>query len=252
MNHSFLAYTVFIILFITSSCGKEKTTNPVAETKNGNLSFSFKYVFNNEVWKLGSTVVQQKTNDTLTFTTFKFYISNIKLKNADGTWWIQPESYYLVDASSSSTFTVKNVPTGNYVAMEYTMGVDSLRNVSGAQNGDLSLTKGMYWDWNSGYIMLKAEGRSPQSPTGTFAIHPGGFFGENNIVTVKNANFEGKDLVIASDKNSTIKMVADPSALWYTPTSVKDRSTVHEPGSDAKQVANDFYTHGITFGGIVE
>lgn len=141
----------------------------------------------NTAFQLNTQYVHSSTGDTMTFTTMKYYISNLKLKKSDGTWWSHPESYFLVDLSipSSTMFTLADIPEGNYTEVSYVMGVDSVRNVSGAQTGALSTTNGMFWSWNTGYIMIKAEGTSPQSSSGSFSYHLGGFSGSNNIVTLK-------------------------------------------------------------------
>ncbi|MCU0495618.1 MAG: hypothetical protein MUD01_28865, partial [Chloroflexaceae bacterium] len=51
-------------------------------------------------FSLNNPLIHPMTNDTLTFTTMKYYVSNLKLKLADGSWWVHPESYFLVDASN--------------------------------------------------------------------------------------------------------------------------------------------------------
>jgi hypothetical protein len=68
-------------------------------------------------------------------------------------------------------FDFINVPAGTYTGMYLTMGVDSARNVSGAQEGALDPANGMFWSWTSGYIMIKAEGLSPQGAGGSFTYH---------------------------------------------------------------------------------
>ena len=111
------------------------------------------------------------------------------------------------------------------------MGIDSLHNVSGAQAGALSLASGMFWDWNSGYIMLKAEGDSPNSPTGKFALHLGGFSGTNNIVTVKTAEF-GKTVKVTNGTTPTMTFTVNPARLWHT-----------SPGLATLSVIPVSYTH---------
>ncbi len=233
-----------------SSCKKDKNPEPV---QTGSMKVQFDYVFGSNMlpWQIGKTMVHSKTGDTLTFTTFKYYVSNIKLKKADGTWWAQPESYFLVDASVSggSVINVDNIPAGSYTAMEYTMGVDSARNVSGANTGALSLTNGMFWDWNSGYIMLKAEGNSPQAVNGGFAFHLGGFSGDYNVVTVKTAEFGSSTLTVDANTVHTVKLIANPARLWHTAPSVSVNPTIHAPGPEAKTMAKDFYDN-ITFSAI--
>ncbi|MBS1774141.1 MAG: hypothetical protein JST82_14885 [Bacteroidetes bacterium] len=237
------AAIVLIGLMISPSCKKKDTTPTYT---NGSMTVKFNYVFGMNLlpFQLNQQYVHPITGDTLTFTLFKFYVSNIKLKKDDGSWWAMPESYFLVDAKSSeaSTLNVPDVPYGNYTAIQYTMGVDSARNVSGAQTGALSLQNGMFWDWNSGYIMLKAEGYSPQSVTNAFAFHLGGFTGTNNVVTTNNADF-GKSITIGNGANATVTMQANPAKLWHTSPSVSVKSTIHAPAPEAVTMAKNFYNN---------
>ena len=220
---------------------------------SGQVKVKIEYVFgHNELpWKTGQQFVHPMTGDTMTFSLFKYYVSNIKLKKDDGTWWTQPNSYYLVDAAADnpSYLVLNNVPSGIYTSMEYTMGVDSLMNVTGAHDGALSFTNGMFWDWNSGYIMLKAEGYSPNAPTGTFAMHLGGFSGENNVVTTKTADFGGTTLTVNNSKAGVVKLLANPARLWHSSPGLDSVYVIHSPGSQAKTMAKDFYNN-IRFNGI--
>ena len=129
--------SVFVVL-LNTGCKKEKP-NVIPQANTGDVNIRFEYVFGSqqEPWEIGKTYVHPKTKDTLTFTMLRYYVSNIKLKDTDGEWWIEPESYYLLDASvaNGSTISIKNIPVGNYTEMEYTMGVDSFKNVSGVYEG---------------------------------------------------------------------------------------------------------------------
>lgn len=129
--------------------------------------------------------------DTFSVTNFKYYISNIKLKKADGTYFVEPESYYLINAADTANtckFAIKNVPYGKYVGIEYLIGVDSTRNCSGAQTGVLAATNDMFWSWNQGFIFLKFEGYSSAAMPGNvhnLEYHVGGFkLPYNNIKKV--------------------------------------------------------------------
>ena len=236
-----IAFTA--ILFTLSSCKKEKVEEP--ENQTGQITVSFTHVFGSASlpFSLNTQFIHPKTGDTLTYSTFKYYVSNLKFRKSDGTWWSEPESYHLVDVSvpSSLDINIKNLPAATYTAMEYTMGVDSLRNVSGAQTGALSITNSMFWSWNSGYIMVKAEGASPNSSTGSFAYHLGGFSGQYNIVTVKTADFSSQAINVNKDKSPKLIMQANTGRLWHTLTGVDAINTIHMPGADAKQAATDFY-----------
>lgn len=45
-----------------------------------------------------------------------------------------------------------------YKRVQFSIGMDSIANVSGAFGSDLDPTNGMYWAWQSGYINFKLEG----------------------------------------------------------------------------------------------
>lgn len=242
-----------MVVALVASCKKERDSIIEPQNKEATVNIKFDYVFGHNLlpWENYKEMVHPMTGDTLSFETFKFYVSNIKLKKADGSYWVDENSYYLVctNCDEGRYITLDNVPVGEYIAMEYTMGVDSIMNVNGVHTGDLSLSNGMYWNWNSGYIMLKAEGRSPNSPTGTFAFHLGGFSGSDNIITIKTADFGASMLKVSTEEQANIILRANPARLWHGSPSVSVRSTIHAPGPEAKKMADEFYGN-VSFTGI--
>ena len=110
----------------------------------------------------------------------------------------------------------------------------------------LSLVNGMFWDWNSGFIMLKAEGNSPNSESNGFALHLGGFTGSTNVVTTLNTNFNNSSLNINADNAPRINLVANPAKLWHSSPGVDSINVIHAPGENAYRMAKDFY-NGIYF-----
>lgn len=234
------------LVFGLISCEKEEDDSNNSATNSettGEFNMDFNYVWgmNMAEFNLNDTLIHQMTGDTLAFNTFKHYVSNIKLTKDDGSVWSEEESYHLIDLSDPSTMSlnISNVPTGNYTSIEVTFGVDSTRNVSGAQSGALDVVNGMFWSWNSGYIMLKAEGISPNSADGTFAYHLGGFSGENSVVTTKEFTLSS-DLEIEENHSHTVNVNANPAKLFHTFGSVSNGS-FHMPGENAKTMADDFY-----------
>ena len=230
------------VLFV--SCKKDKKDDNSSTPTTDSVVVKFEHTWADTIdFALNTEFVHPTTGDSLTFTTFKFYVSNIKLKKADGTWWSQPDSYHLLDMTSGGTpeITLTNVPVAEYTDIEYTLGVDSTKNVSGAQSGDLSPSLGMFWSWNSGYIMVKAEGTSPQANMGSFSYHLGGFSGANNIVTTKMHNFGANSLSVKGNGNCQIHLHAAAESFWNTIGSSSGVSMVHMPGSSAVTIANDYY-----------
>lgn len=231
-----------LFLSVATGCKKDKITPENAETDTVILKIEHSWQ-DSLAFALNADLINPLTNDTLNFVTFKYYISNIRLKKADGSWWTQPNSYFLLDLSEGTTPSVPlaGVPKGEYTAVEYVLGVDSTRNVSGAQDGALSPSLGMFWSWNSGYIMLKAEGTSPNAGMGSFTFHLGGFSGANNIVTKRSHNFGSNSLSVTGNGNCEIRLSAAPETLWATSGSVSGNSMIHMPGTGAKTMADDFY-----------
>ncbi len=158
-----------IALTLTMACKKEvKEETPVVDNSNGEVTINFVNKVDNANLELSTNLnkvwYKNQNNDSFNVTTFNYYISNVKLIAEDGTSFAESESYHLISQSepSSKSFSIKNVPAKKYISISYTLGVDSIRNVSGAQTGALDPANGMFWTWNSGYIFMKFEGASPK------------------------------------------------------------------------------------------
>lgn len=257
VNKTILVMSIFAISL--TACKKEDIEpddHDHDHTEYGTVSIKMNHLWSSmsaDTFKLNTQFIHPMNNDTFNFSTFKYYISNFKLKKSDGTWYVNPESYYLVDLSNnaSSILSLGSIPAGEYTEMEYTLGVDSLRNCSGAQSGALSTTNNMFWSWNSGYIMVKAEGQSPNAEMGSFAFHLGGYKGENKIVTVKNILFTSDNLTITANKNSEVHLKSFAAKTWHTTGSISSGSMIMMPGTSAKQMATDFYS-SFTLSHLVE
>lgn len=244
-NSLFLAAIVFALAGGLYSCKKDKKDggNTNTETPKGNLKIEFEHVWTEtQEFAFNTNFVQPDNKDTVNISLLRYYISNIKLKRTNGTWWSQTESYYLVDPSKTNgnMLTVKDIPQGDYTEIEYTIGVDSARNVSGAQTGVLSTTEDMFWSWNSGYIFWKCEGTSPQSPTKTFKYHIGGFSGANKAIRINRHTFNGGVLSVKTSALPQMHLMVHVSEIWNTTTKIGTLSNVQMPGSSAAELSASF------------
>jgi hypothetical protein len=239
-----IAAAATLILGLTS-CKKEDTTpTNITTSETGNFEIELEHVWgmNNELsFELGKDLIHPMKKDTLNFSTFKYYLSNMKLKKKDGTFYSFSESYFLIDTSDSTTSTLqlKEIPTGEYTDLYFTFGVDSLHNVSGAQTGALAVSNQMFWGWNTGYIMLKAEGKYVSNGVlKDFVYHLGGFSGVNSIVKEMQISFASDNLVVGSKSSSHAHIQVNPKWLWHVAPSVKSLDLIHMPGQDAKTMAS--------------
>ncbi|MBY0424778.1 MAG: hypothetical protein K2Q22_03995, partial [Cytophagales bacterium] len=128
----------------------------------GQLVIKVQPMYRSENLVLDEKEFVSSNNDTLTFSTFKFYLTNLKVHFSDGTFFSEKNSCHLVDMdhAESLLISLQRVPSKRIQALEFLVGVDSIMNVSGALTGDLDPIKGMYWAWNTGYIHLKLAGKS--------------------------------------------------------------------------------------------
>ncbi len=143
------------------------------------LNVYLQHTVNGEPVILGKTNYQNAAGDTFNITKFQYYLSNFSLTDSSGKVIKLSSECFLIDEgnAASKEFTFANLPAGSYKSISFMIGVDSLLNCTGAQNGSLDPINGMFWTWNSGYIMLKLEGTSPSShsPGHMIQFHIGGY-----------------------------------------------------------------------------
>lgn len=159
------------------------------------LSVTFHHYAGNELLKLDSAIYKNELGQTFTISKFKYYISNLHFKTADGKDLSINETFLInEDEEDSKKMVLKNLPAWDYTSLEFIIGVDSLHNCSGAQSGSLDPINAMYWAWNTGYIFLKLEGHSPssKSPGNFFEYHIGGYKQPNNCIRKVNLNISNK------------------------------------------------------------
>lgn len=234
--------TVFSLTF----CKKK----PITTVETGTVTLALAHLWEDSVFHLNENFVNSPTADTFNFHTFNYYISNIQLKNEAGNWITIPNTYYLINLSDVSTtsMTFKNVPKGEYTAISILYGIDSLHNISGAQEGVLSPINGMFWSWNTGYIMLKMEGITPNSSSGDFSFHLAGFEGENSVVHRKDISFNTEKASVNST-TPKINLRINTDQIWKESPDLNSVNFVQSVGTKSKGMSIAF-TNGWEFSHI--
>lgn len=186
-------------------------TNEPKSDQPRRFSLVFTNMAGSQPLKLGNTY-KNALGESFTPTNFNYFVSNVRLTRTDGTDYVVPQdsSYFLIRQADSTRgmLNLSAVPLGEYKAVSFVVGVDSLRSTMDISKrtgvldpaGDHTGANGMYWSWNSGYIFMKLEGTSPAAPvdaTGknNFRYHIG-FFGGRDTKTINNL----KTITIPFDK----------------------------------------------------
>ena len=216
-------FSVFLLFLSLNSIAQEKIT-----IKN-ELQFNLKSLVLN-------TNYSELPNDTLSLETVKFYISNLQIHYKNGTISKEKNSFHLLDFENLESLQFElEKSTEKIESIRFSIGIDSLTNVSGALGGDLDATKGMYWAWQSGYINLKIEGKSSNCKTrkNKFQFHIGGylkpFYAMRTIILPVNNTIT----------NNTLTLKYDISKL-FSNINLKEFHTVMIPSEKAMQFADDF------------
>lgn len=244
LNYSIILIAAFSALIY--SCKKDPKKEPEPTNQTGSIAIHFENMVGDSDLVLNTKSYTNQNGDTFTVSKFKYYISNIKLTKSDGSVFTEPESYHLIDqaVAGSMEFTIPNVPVGNYTAISLMLGVDSLRNVSGAQTGALDPANGMFWSWSTGYIMAKLEGNSPQSSAAgnDLTFHIGGFGGATKAQRIATPFFNGDQAQVSTTVTPEIHLKADVLEWFKSPTVISFSTTsfIMSPNSTSVAIANNY------------
>jgi hypothetical protein len=251
---------LFAGFFTIVSCEKDQVSvpDPVLPTTSGGgnnqppptgnaIKIDFENVVGTTPLTLGPTYLYENANgDSFSVSNYKYYISHVKLRDANNNVWTENESYHLINQTDTNMhyFYLRDVPAMNYVAIEFTIGVDSLRNVSGTQTGALDPALGMFWTWNTGYIMAKIEGKSPSSTAGNNRItfHCGGFSGQYNSIRYASPSFNSQQALVTANTVPVITMRSDVLS-WFDAPHVIDFSqdnTATTPNATTQMLADNY------------
>lgn len=243
---------IWLVAALLCGCQKQLDSGlpPSAQSNLFSLRIVFHPVADDKPLQFNGTSYTNAFNEPYTVKTFKFYISQIDLVNTDSaiTYRLDRSSYFLVDQSSPAASVIALKPVAHrYNQLRFVVGVDSTRNVSGAQTGALDPSNGMFWTWNSGYIMAKLEGTSPLSnqPGNRIEYHIGGFKEPYNVlrrIELPLPNVQAG--TFRAGAASSIVLSANVNAWFHNPNDLHIAQTpvFMTPGDTSRKIAEN-YSH---------
>jgi hypothetical protein len=235
-----LPFSVILLSLFVAACQKEVNND---EPATGKIVLSFHHMVRDQVLNFTDNYVND-LGEQYTVNGFKYYVHDIRLLNDNNELVPVSEEYFLVDEEDTASKTITlTVPEDKYTSITWLLGVDSTRNVSGAQTGTLDPVKGMFWTWASGYIMAKLEGHSPVSTLSgqVFTYHVGGY--KTPYITFRNIALPfSQNITVAKDTLITISVNAEINT-WFSRVhdiSIATSPACHSPGQLANDIADNY------------
>jgi hypothetical protein len=98
--------------------------------------------------------------------------------------------------------------------------------------GDLDPMNGMYWSWQSGYINMKLEGKSPSCLTrkNEFQFHIGGY---------ESPNYAMRKMTLENKKETPEINIKINLATLFATLSLRETNSVMSPGKEAMKIADE-------------
>lgn len=235
----------FLLIAVFAGCSKIPD-DPVAPSEPQTaVKFTIENVVGDRPLIFETENYLNDNGDTFYVKEYAYYISNISFVKEDGTEYKESESYHLVNhrIDSSKAFMVRNLPEGSYTKIKFLIGVDSTRNVSGAQTGALAQERGMFWNWETGYVMAKFEGVSPNRKVGIDQVgyHVGGFSGEFSALRWVTLALPTA-IKTSEGKTSEVHLRSDLAEWFKTPNKIvfNGFGVITFPGPDVSDIADNY------------
>ena len=140
------------------------------------INLDFIPVYNNYKPEINENVLLSTNKQNVNISKLKFYISNVRLLQSKKEIFREEGVYHLLDWDQKMNIEFK-IPDIEFDEIDFNVGLDSIINNSGAIEGVLDPSNGMYWTWQSGYINVKLEGeyKNKENVGKPFEFHLGGY-----------------------------------------------------------------------------
>ncbi len=208
---------LFVLIFLLVAMST--IAFPQSASRTIDIQLTFQNMVGDQVLQTGDIYVNQ-WQEPFRVRSCKYYVSHLRLIYQNGNIYSLPVLPHLVNEADSSSKQISvTAPAGNIRCIRFLLGVDSNANTQGVQTGDLDPAKGMFWVWNTGYIMAKLEGTSPVSkaPGKAFGYDIGGFKEGENTARIITLAVPSSSI----RKPASFVVCADVAKWFYGPNNIR-------------------------------
>ncbi len=198
------------------------------------IFIKFENVANGKKIVLNDSTYTNAFGEKYSISKLKYYVSNFSFmmdKKFD-----THHEVNLIDASKTDSIILP-IKLGRIWRVYFSIGVDSILNCSGAQEGALDPLNDMFWTWNSGYVNFKLEGKLLDSTT-KLEHHIGGY--KNPYKTMKRIFISLPQNYLKTRNTITIQM--DLDKYWDSTNEIhlSEKPIITSVGANAMLAVDNF------------
>jgi hypothetical protein len=225
----------YLLPFILISCKDD-----VEETANLELEFIHKAGI--EDFEYERTYENEAGNE-FSLRLWRTYISEVKLVKSDGEIYAIPNSYHLIEPTDGNTYSLNldQIPSGNYKAIEFYIGVAGDENLSGDVVGDLDPSNNMAWNWTTGYKFIRMDGEF-QDAAGNrrgVIVHIG------KEINLKHQTFNFQQVVNLSSQSNKISFELNLLEAFQNPNTIDFEVLSDFQFNDEADLIGENYAEGF-------
>lgn len=207
------------ILFFAACKKKDSTPHPIinnATAGNGTLYFHIHTNIHNTEADSGVAVYDSVINRQIKLTVAQFYISSIRLKKPDGTFF-PLSGVYVLKTIGQEEYLLATVPSGTYTSVSFDVGIDSATNnkqpASFPPTSPLSQANMYNGGWFGGtFIFMNIQGYADTS------VAQSGKFAPINYQTgtdpeLEHVNMPAQNFIVTNNQTQYVHIVADYGKL---------------------------------------
>ncbi len=168
--------------------------------KSTEALLEFRFQFKDKPLNLHQSYVMED-GSTLIFTKIQFYVGQLSLQDKDKNTLKAKDDFYFVrleeDTDKARICLGEQAKRSMFTKLAFGIGIDSLGNHQGKQEGALDPLHGMFWTWAQGYVFFKIEGyyQSSAQTKGGFIYHIGGDACYRSLQMTASPYKEGNDWI---------------------------------------------------------
>lgn len=219
------------------SCKKDKD-EPIPNVMSQPLTLRLTPMVGDDTLKF-NTSFSTENNVRYTLSSFRYYMSNIRLVKSDGSEHAIDGKVFLVNPNKAD-YSLGNVPVGAYKGVRFSVGLDYETNHKDPTTYPIShplaiQSPAIHWNWNTGYIFLMMEGSCDTTIANDDELTYGQyshdmFFHIGMDELLRSVEVDNATFTVANTSNNVLNIHSDINQL-FVGVDLKTENKSHSMGT---------------------